>query len=107
MTNQPMAIMYTTVGTLAQAKSLAHQAVEAKVAFCVNIMPMGVSIYRWEGEIHEESECYLLLKTTKEMQETLLAWLADHHPYAIPVIINADVMVNSSYLISMANKQIR
>lgn len=101
MTHQPMAVVYTTIATLDDAKSLAHQAIEAKVAFCANIIPQGLSIYCWEGEVHEENECYIILKTSKERQGTLTAWLSDNHPYTVPVIIDAEVMVNSAYIQSM------
>lgn len=104
MTHQPMTVVYTTIATLGKAKSLAHQAIEAKVAFCVNIIPQGISVYRWEGGIHEENECYLLFKTTKEMRETLVAWLLDNHPYTTPVIIDTDVMVNPDYIQNMGQE---
>lgn len=104
MTHQPMSILYTTIATLAEAKSLAQRAIEEGVAFCVNIIPQGVSLYRWEGAIHEENECYLLFKTSSEIQETLVAWLSNNHPYTKPVIIDAEVMVNSTYIQSMGIK---
>lgn len=101
MPYQPMSALYTTVSTLDEAKFLARQAIEAKVAFCVNIVPHGVSIYHWEDEVHEENECYLLFKTLKEMRALLVTWITDNHPYATPVIIDAEVMVNPAYMHSM------
>lgn len=75
MSHQPMIVVYTTMATLDDAKSVAHRAIEAKVAFCVNIIPQGVSIFCWEGAVHEETECYLLFKTSHKLRERLIEWL--------------------------------
>lgn len=99
-----MSVVYTIIGTLIDAKSIARRAIEEKLAFCANIVSDGISIYRWEGEIHEAAEYFVFLKTSKKMREALASWLAENHPYTVPVIIDADVMANSAYVQEMTSE---
>jgi len=101
--DQNLTITYTTIGTLTQAKLIARQAVEEKIVFCVNIIPNGLSIYQWEGVIHESDECFILFKTCQEMQSRLKEWLLKNHPYTTPIVIQGEVMVNKTYFQSMLN----
>lgn len=104
MMNQNLAIVYTTVATLGQAKLIARQAIAEKIVFCVNVIPNGLSIYQWEGAIHESEECFILFKTCQEMQVCLKEWLVKNHPYTTPVVIQSEVLVNKDYLQSMLNE---
>ncbi|CAN5416646.1 divalent-cation tolerance protein CutA [soil metagenome] len=61
--------------------------VSQQLAACVNVIPAIRSIYRWENEIHSESECLAILKTTRDRYEALAQSLADLHPYDVPEII--------------------
>ncbi len=45
------------------------------------------SIYRWQGEIHRESEWLLSIKTTVNHQDAVADWLREHHHYAVPELV--------------------
>lgn len=45
------------------------------------------SVYRWEGDIAEDPESLLLIKTTGERYPDLEARIRDMHPYEVPEII--------------------
>lgn len=47
------------------AVDIATTLVEEQLAACVNRVPCQ-SVYRWEGEIHEDDEIILLVKTTAD-----------------------------------------
>jgi periplasmic divalent cation tolerance protein len=61
--------------------------VEQQLAACVNIIPGVRSIYGWQGEIKDDAEVQLLIKTRSGRFEALSAWIRAHHPYDEPEII--------------------
>lgn len=70
-----------------QARALARSLVERRLVACVNVIPGLTSVYRWEGEVHEDPEVLLVMKTTEEGAARVLAELPDLHPYDVPEIL--------------------
>lgn len=85
-------LVLTTVGVDFDARALAQQLVEARVAACVNILPAMQSVYRWEGKVAEDAEQLLLIKTTGDRVNALRELLMRLHPYQVPefVVLHAD-----------------
>ena len=67
------------------ADELARTLVEERLAACVNRVPCR-SVYRWEGEVHEDDEEILLVKTTGEGYDALSERIVELHPYDVPCI---------------------
>jgi periplasmic divalent cation tolerance protein len=78
-------VMITTPAD--DASRIAHHLVEERLAACVNIVPDIRSVYRWEGNVEDDRECLLLVKTTKLMYEAVSAGVREVHPYSVPEII--------------------
>ena len=83
-----MPTLYVTAPTEVAA-DLARTVVEARLAACVNRFPC-TSTYRWEGEVVEDREELLLVKTTDGRYEALVARLVEEHPYDVPCIERFD-----------------
>ena len=78
-------MLYVTVPSKEEAKKIARILVEQKLVSCVNFFPIE-SIYQWEGEIMEEQEQVLLIKTANDV--VLVAEeIKKIHPYEIPCIL--------------------
>ncbi len=73
------------------AKKIALHVVESYAAACVNIIPVVESVYRWEGELTEDTESLLVMKTTEEHFQTLSSAIREVHPYAVPEILAVPV----------------
>jgi len=71
------------------AEDLARLLVEERLAACVNTVDCD-SVYRWEGEVHEEREVILLAKTTDARYSALLERVREAHPYDVPGIERFD-----------------
>lgn len=82
-----IALAYTTAASINDAEKLASEAIEKKLAACVNIIPQAISIYTWEGAIQKSSECLLLFKTSIENLAALTSWLKENHPYTTPALL--------------------
>jgi periplasmic divalent cation tolerance protein len=70
-----------------QAPDLARGVVEAGLAACVNIVPTIRSIYRWEGEICDDAEALLVVKTRRSLFSALRDKLVALHPYDVPEVV--------------------
>lgn len=66
---------------------LARGLVEARLAACVNIVPGVRSVYRWKGEIQDDGELLLIIKTSAERFEAMRDWLLEAHPYEVPEVL--------------------
>jgi periplasmic divalent cation tolerance protein len=80
------AIALTTVGNEAQAAALARSIVEAGLAACVQIEAIR-SLYRWQGEVHDEPEWRLAIKTTSARYAELERHIKTNHTYQTPEIV--------------------
>lgn len=91
--------LLTTVESREQALQLAHAAVDARVAACVQIVGPITSVYRWEGRIEEAAEFLLLMKAPLDGLERLAAFVRDRHPYDTPEIAAIEsLFVDERYL---------
>lgn len=71
------------------ADEIARTLVDERLAACVNRTPCQ-SVYRWDGDIHEDEEVILLAKTTAERYGPLRDRVLDLHPYDVPCIERFD-----------------
>ncbi len=67
--------------------SLARSLVAERIVACGNVVPDLVSVYRWEGEVHEDPEVLLVLKTTAERMDALTRRVRELHPYDVPEVL--------------------
>ncbi|MGD0568990.1 MAG: divalent-cation tolerance protein CutA [Candidatus Sulfotelmatobacter sp.] len=58
MTDKRIAL--TTAASEDEARKIAHQLVERRLAACVNIIPQVSSIYRWQEKVEEAREWLLI-----------------------------------------------
>ncbi|MFT5080548.1 MAG: periplasmic divalent cation tolerance protein [Planctomycetota bacterium] len=78
--------------------ALARGLVEAGVCACVNLVPGVLSVYRWKGEVCEEGEVLLVIKSTLSGLARLEAAVLEAHPYDTPEFVVLDpVHVEGEY----------
>jgi periplasmic divalent cation tolerance protein len=89
----------TTLPADADAARLGHALVGARLAACVNVLPVMESVYRWEGAVEQERERQLLIKTARGRLGELWERLRDLHPYDVPEFIVVPIVDgNDTYL---------
>jgi len=79
-----------------KAAEIARVLVEERLAACGNVLSGLRSIYRWEGNVQDEREALLLLKTTRARFEALRARVLALHPYQVPEVIALPVEAGSA-----------
>lgn len=80
-------VVLVTVSEAAAALSLGRTVVEEGLAACVQIIPGGTAIYRWQGEIHAEPQTQLIIKTTVTAWPALQARIVALHSDEVPEIL--------------------
>jgi periplasmic divalent cation tolerance protein len=80
-------VVLTTTDSSELAQQIATALVQAGEAACVNIVPGIRSIYRWEGQLYDEGELLLVIKSTAERFEEVRSRIRQLHSYQVPEVI--------------------
>lgn len=81
-------ILYVTTEDRDEARSIGDHLVTQKLCACVNIIGQMESIYEWKDEIQHDTECVMLVKTTRELSEKATDAILNHHSYEVPCVIS-------------------
>ncbi len=92
MSNNDVLVVLCNCPDIETARRLAASAVEQRLAACVNIIPAVESVYRWQGEIENEPESTLLIKTAGKRFDALRDYLHENHPDELPEVIAVPVV---------------
>ena len=82
-----VAVVYTTIDKIQDARRIAHTLVEEQLVACVNIIPKIESVYRWKGKIEEDNEYILIAKTIDKNVKKTIQKIKELHTYELPDII--------------------
>jgi periplasmic divalent cation tolerance protein len=85
-------VVLITVPSEDVAATIAKAVVEERLAACANIVHGVRSIYRWEGEVEDDTEVLMIVKTRRELFDRLAARVKDLHPYSVPEVIALPVV---------------
>jgi periplasmic divalent cation tolerance protein len=79
--------VYAVFASAEEAESIGRQAIEERLAACINILPPVRSIYHWRGAIETADEVAAVLKTTDSLADSLITRIAALHSYELPCIV--------------------
>ena len=88
-------VVLVTVPNEEEAARIARALVEERLAACANIIPSVRSIYRWKGEVCDDSECLLVIKTLWDRFDDLERRVKELHSYEVPEVIALRVVKGS------------
>ncbi|HKY33874.1 MAG TPA: divalent-cation tolerance protein CutA [Candidatus Polarisedimenticolia bacterium] len=86
-------IILTTVDKEELADRIAAALVERQLAACVNVLPLGLSIYRWKEKIHRDREYILFIKTSGHLFNEVRDTIREIHTYELPEVIALPIAV--------------
>jgi periplasmic divalent cation tolerance protein len=72
------------------ARDIARAIIGRHLAACVNCTPVR-SLYRWKGEICDDEEVLMIMKTVRARTGELIATIRTLHTYEIPEIVTLPV----------------
>ena len=79
--------VFSTFPNPDKAAEVARILVSEQLAACVNLVGSVRSIYRWKGDISDDSETLAIIKTTRDRFDALRARLVELHPYEVAEVI--------------------
>ncbi|MGE0710079.1 MAG: divalent-cation tolerance protein CutA [Planctomycetota bacterium] len=88
-------VVLCTVPNEEEGARLARALVDERVAACVNLLPGVRSFYRWEGEVKDDPELLLVIKTTPARRDALIARIQALHSYSCPEAIALPIAAGS------------
>ena len=88
-------LLTTTVATRDDAVKIADALLSEKLAACVQFLPIQ-SLYSWKGEVRNEAEILLLIKTRASLFEDAMQAIKAIHPYETPEIVACDFVAGSA-----------
>lgn len=80
-------VVLATTKDGAEAERIAERLIDERLAACVNVLPAVSSTYRWKGRVEHAGEVLLLMKTSNEKLDRLMARVRELHSYEIPEIL--------------------
>ncbi|MFF5097361.1 MULTISPECIES: divalent-cation tolerance protein CutA [Actinosynnema] len=98
-------VVLTTTDSEDVAAELASGLVAAGLAACVQIGGPVRSLYRWEGEVKDEREWQLWIKTTYERLPEVNRHIEREHPYEVPEVLALPVLAGSEAYLDWVSEQ--
>jgi periplasmic divalent cation tolerance protein len=80
----------------AAATRIANALLEERLAACVNRIPGIRSLYRWDGQLQDDAEVLLVIKTTATRYPQVEALITARHPYELPEVLALPVAAGAA-----------
>lgn len=82
------AFAYVTAPNRDVALQISSALLEQRLIACANVIDGMTSLYRWEGEIRQDSEVVVIFKTRQDLVTPLVESVRRLHPYACPCVVS-------------------
>jgi periplasmic divalent cation tolerance protein len=80
-------VVLVTAASEEQAVSIARALIGERLAACVNIVGPIRSIYRWRGEVQDDREQLMIIKTRSSLVSKIERRVRQLHSYEVPEVI--------------------
>jgi len=88
-------VVFVTVSSEEEGMKIARALVAKKLAACVNLVPGVRSVFRWKGEVKDEKELLLVVKTREPKLAHLVQAVKELHSYTVPETIALPILGGS------------
>ncbi|MBI35037.1 MAG: divalent-cation tolerance protein CutA [Flavobacteriales bacterium] len=102
-----MEVIYTVCSSYEEAKKIGKRMIQEKLCACINILSGMESIYFWEGEIIEDQEVVLLIKTKPGKFDVILKKIKEIHSYEVPCVFSWTAKNVSEEYLNWLNEYIK
>jgi len=84
-------LIYATTASRDEALAIARELVESRLAACANVLAGTTSVYHWQGEVCEEGEVSLILKTRDDLVDRVVEKVRELHSYDCPCVVSLPI----------------
>lgn len=85
-------VIYCTVPDKKIAKNITKVLMKHKLAACVSMVENVRSVFSWDGEVCEEKEVLMMIKTRRANYGKIKLVIEEMHSYTVPEIIALPVV---------------
>ena len=79
--------VYVTIDTPDNAATLARALLERGLIACANVLPGVRSFFTWDGDVQDEGEVAMIVKTREGRLDELVDAVEALHPYDVPCVV--------------------
>jgi len=79
-------LLYITTQDKEQASTIARALLDMKLIACANIFEHITSLYRWQGNIEQTTECVIIAKSVRARMQAITDQVKALHAYECPCI---------------------
>ena len=97
----------TTVSTEEEARRIAADLLDRRLAACVQVVGPILSRYRWQGKVEQGREWQCLAKTEAGLYEEVEAAIRGIHSYDEPEIIATPIAAGSAGYLAWVSSETR
>ena len=80
-------VVLMTVPDASVAEALAAELVQSRLAACASIVRGVTSVFWWQDEVQHADEVLVIMKTSADRVDALIARAAELHPYDVPELL--------------------
>ena len=99
-------LLYITTSESSESEKIAKILLEEKLVACSNIIPQVKSLYLWKGQIEEDNESVLLIKTRADKIDKVIKRVKEIHSYQTPCILEFNVKKGSNEYLQWMEKEL-
>lgn len=99
-------LVLVTASSVEEANSIARSLVEEQLAACVSRFPVR-STYTWQGNIEEDEEWQLVVKTDLSQFDRIEARIRQLHSYDVPEIVAIPLENGSEAYLNWIGENVR
>ena len=88
-------VVLTTCSSEEEAKNIAKKLVEEHLIACANVIANMFSIYMWQGQLCEEGEVLMVMKSRREHFDKIQNRIQVLHSFDVPEIIALPIVGGS------------
>ena len=100
-----VAVIYSTINKIQDARRIAKILIEEQLVACVNIIPKIESVYKWKDKIENGEEVVIIAKTVDANVKKTIQRIKQLHSYELPDIIVLPIIGGlKDYLDYIANE---
>jgi periplasmic divalent cation tolerance protein len=106
MVEKQYGVIFVTASSRREGEAIAETLLSSKLVACVTLLPVH-SIYTWKGEVRNDEEWQLLIKSELDQFPAIEAKIRDIHSYEVPEIIALPILAGSPPYLSWISEQVR
>ncbi|MDP7548617.1 MAG: divalent-cation tolerance protein CutA [Alphaproteobacteria bacterium] len=103
---EELTLLYVTCANADEAKAIARVLVGDRLVACANILGSMTSVYRWEGEVAEQEEVAMLLKTRRDMTVHVAERVKSLHSYDLPCVIGLPIQGGNPDFLAWLHREV-